>query len=209
MTSTRSPKLNYRHLIGAIGLLLFATWLNFTMSELIHAWYPERQPAIDTLFRLTPYVGWTQYLTDIANIASIVLLAVYVFPKRIHTLPFVLTVFGIAEVMRGLIIILTPMGGPLGNVVHYGLTTINQYGEFPSGHTIVVTVAYLLVNKKEAPVIKGLLLFSLIAEIVSLILSRGHYSIDIIGGMLVSYFAYHELTKRTSPKTSETTVFNG
>jgi len=32
--------------------------------------------------------------------------------------------------------------------------------------------------------------------VVSLVLSRGHYSIDIAGGFFIAYVAYHEVAKR-------------
>lgn len=190
--------LGNRKFILLVILLLITATLNFVSSELIQKYFPDRQPAQDLLFRLTPYVSWTQYLTDIANVASVLGLLIYLFMGRVSKFPRAVFAFVIAEFLRSVIIILTPLGGPLGNSMHYGLTAIQQHGEFPSGHTIIVVLSYLLVSKVEAPILKNLLLLNIIIEVISLILSRGHYSIDIVGGILVAYFAYHESGKYES-----------
>lgn len=187
--------LKNRQLWLSLTLLLLASGLNFVVSALIQLYFPDRQPIPDTLFIVTPYVDWTQYLTDLANIFSFVLVGFYVARGHREELPFILAVFGTAYLMRAFIILLNPFGGPLGNIVTYGLTTIHQHGQFPSGHTLMVVVSYLVVNAKKAPLIKRLLLGSVIVEMVSLILSRGHYGIDVLGGFFVAYVAYNELIK--------------
>lgn len=101
---------------------------------------------------------------------------------------------------------LTPLGSSMGNEMQYGLTNIHQYGCFPSGHTIMVVLAYMIIQGEENRTLKALALSSVIVEITSLVLSRGHYSIDIAGGLLVSYFAYYyllPLQKKLALKTIE------
>ncbi len=190
MTYQKNTKERSPLLLPALFVFL-AAWLNFQNSNLIQVYFPHRTPIIDTLFLITPEVMWTQYLTDLANITSCILLGIYIFRGRQHHLPFTLTVIGFGYFLRSLIILLNPFGGPLGNIAHYGLTTIEQHGQFPSGHTLIVVLAYYLIAKSEAPLLKKLALISVWIEVVSLILSRGHWSVDVVGGFLLAYFAYH------------------
>ena len=187
--------LTSKQLLFAMAFWAVASAMNALGSNFIQANFPDRLPVPDLLFQVLPYVPATQYLTDIANIVSIFLLIAYLSEKgtsRLRELPFAITAFSFAYMLRGFLIILTPLGGPLGNVVNYGITTIHQHGQFPSGHTLVVAMAYMLVNEEEAPALKKWMLAMVVVEVVSLLLSHGHYSIDIAGGLLLSYFCYHE-----------------
>lgn len=175
--------------------LIFTSSLNAVSNFIIFKYFPDRLKVDDLLFRLTPYISWTQYLTDIANIFSVLLLIIYVIKGHVKKLPYYFTTFALMELMRAVFVVLTPLGTPLVNGPHYGLTTIHQHGEFPSGHTALVVLCFLLVNKKDSSVIKTLLLISVIVEIVSLVLSRGHYSIDIVGGILIAFVSFTIMKK--------------
>jgi len=176
-------------------LVCFATFSNFFMSEMIEKWFPFRVPATDLLFTILPYINWTQYITDIAVIFSAIFLFTYINKYDYKHLPYYVMVFAAAYFLRALIIPLTPLGDAFASRVTYGITNIQQHGAFPSGHTAMAAVSYLLVDKLRSPGIKKILLWLLIFEIASLLLSRGHYSIDIVGGLLISYFAFNELKK--------------
>lgn len=175
--------------------VVFATAVNLFNSELIQLYFPERQTIIDTLFLLTPQIMWTQYLTDIAVLVAPIILLFFIVKRDYKYLPYYLMVFALAYLFRGLLILLNPIGGYFGNTNTYGLTSIMQHGMFPSGHTILVFVAYYLSKEIVPRSARKLLLAFCYIEVIALILSRGHYGIDIVGGILVSYFVYNELTK--------------
>lgn len=174
---------------------------NNVSSRLIQFYVPDRPIPQDLLFAITPYIGWTQFLSDPANILSVTLLAIYVFSGRIKLLPVVLASFAVAELLRSGIILLNPLGSPLGPDMRYGIANfvpVVQLGQFPSGHIMLVVLCYLLIDRRSAPSLKGLALFSVFLEIVALIFSRGHYGIDIIGGYFIAYLAFNEVKKRES-----------
>lgn len=178
--------------------LAFGIGLNITSSQLIQAYVPDRPIPRDLLFQITPYIEWTQYLSDPAVIVSLALLVYYVFSGRTKIVPVVLTTFAVAEILRGVMILLNPLGSPLGPDMQYGAVNflpIEQFGQFPSGHMIFVTLCYLLIERKEAPSIKAFLIFCIFIQIIALVFSRGHYSMDIIGGFLIAYLAYNETRK--------------
>lgn len=108
--------------------------------------------------------------------------------------------FGIMELLRAAMNLLTPLAGPLAsNESFYGILRFHQYGEFPSGHAASVYLALLLVDRAQAPRIWTGLVVCLVVEIVALLVSHGHYSIDIVGGLLLSYFVFHWFGPRVFP----------
>lgn len=177
----------------SIFMLLFSTAVNFFNSEIIQHFFPYRQPVLDTLFLLTPQIMWTQYLTDIAVLVSPIVLLIYIIKKDLEHLPYYIMVFSTGYLLRGFLILLNPIGGYFGNMNQYGLTDIMQHGMFPSGHTVLVFVSYYLSKGIVPKPARIVLLISCWVEVICLVLSRGHYGIDIIGGILVSYFVFNEL----------------
>lgn len=178
--------------------ILSAAVLNMVNSELIQQLFPNRAPLLDSLFLITPQVMWTQYFTDIAVLVSPTILLILIVKKDREHFPYYLTAFAFGYLLRGFMILLNPIGGYFGNMHGYGLTNIMQHGMFPSGHTILVFVAFFISKGIADRTIRILLAASCVIEIVCLILSRGHYGIDIIGGILVAYFVCNELAKHKS-----------
>lgn len=185
-----------RRLVVAVLVLLLSGVVSRVSSRLIGVWFPDRPLPRDLLFERLPYLPWTQYLTDIAVLVAIVLGLVYAFRGRTGELPKMVALFGIMELLRAFIILLTPLAGPLGNGAYYGLIHMVQNGEFPSGHAASVLLCLLLVDREQAPRLRAVLAALVVVEIASLLLSHGHYSIDIVGGLLLSYFVYHEFAPR-------------
>lgn len=200
----------FPNLFICIVLLILAATLNFVGSFIIQKYFPDRAAPPDLLFKITHYVGWTQYLTDIANIFSFILMICYLIRYAKNDANFIILNYALAYALRSVLIVLTPLGGALGNNMYYGITTIQQFGAFPSGHTIMVALTYMLISKEKSSSFKNLALASVIIEVISLILSRGHYSIDIVGAFLVCYFVVNEMRKyQKSPEiylNSESTI---
>lgn len=174
--------------IIAIGINILSFGAIIFSSYLIPIIAPSRPPLNDLLFQLTPHVYFASYLTQTILAFAIVTTTVYILPKRKNILPQLLAAIGIMELIRAFILILTPLGLPEQEAVSFSIP-LAAYGPFPSGHTAFIYMCYLFIDKKD-DLVKNSLLLLLIGEIVFLILSRGHYSIDIIGGLLLSYAVY-------------------
>ena len=156
------------------------------MSELIQRLYPDRPIVPDLLFTLLPDIPVLAYVTDPIMIAAIVLLFWYIFRHDLGHLPFYVFTVGIAYVCRAPLTILTPLGRPTGNLDSYGvsvLVNLKQHGMFPSGHTMLAAAIYFLIDGRRHPGFKRAAGLLCLAEMITLILSRGHYSIDIVGGV--------------------------
>ncbi len=150
----------------------------------------------DLLFQLTPFVYWMKYVSDLLVVAAILVMITYIFPKRKKLFFKFVSLVSVMYFFRALLLILTPIGHPERDFLYYGDRSFLINSFFPSGHTAFIFLCYMFVNKKEEPLIKNLLLVFLVFEIVSLILSRSHYSIDIAGGLLLGYFVFNVFEKK-------------
>lgn len=141
----------------------------------------------DLILNNIPY--WDiDFLYDIFSIFSLLVLIVFIIHKRkYNSIPYFLLLSGIFQIVRGLFIVLTPFGNPMGfdgtEGPFNGFTDI-ELGVYPSGHTGIAFLYYLLVKEKPY---RYLLLFSVLVIIFALFLSRGHYTIDVVSGIFFAY----------------------
>ena len=182
--------------LGSMAVLAGAGVFCFAVSELIQRLYPQRPVVPDLLFTLLPEVPFLAFVTDPIMAAAIVLVLVYAFTRGRRHLPHFFFSVGIAYLARGVLMALTPLGRPTGNLDSYGIfrvISLKQHGMFPSGHITLAAAVYFLIDGKGHPGYKTAMGLLGLAEIVTLILSRGHYSIDIAGGIMVGYLTVHLL----------------
>ena len=162
-------------------------------SAAIHSLYPDRPRPPDLLFGLLPYASWTQFAVEAVYLSSIALLFGYLWVHgRVRDLPAIAALYGLIDIARALIMVLTPLGVPYEEASHFNPSggLMRQWGEVPSGHMATMALFYLVVDKEEAPVIKRVMGVLLLAEVVFLLTSHSHYSIDIVGGLLLGYFVH-------------------
>jgi membrane-associated phospholipid phosphatase len=184
--------LGRRKTILSLVLLSGSSVFCFVISELIQRLYPDRPIVPDILFTLLPDIPVLAYVTDPIMIGVIILILWYAFGRdRIH-LPFYFFSVGINYFLRGALMALTPLGRPTGNLDSYGvaiLVNLKQHGMWPSGHVSLASAVYFLIDGRKHPEFKWAAGILGLAEIVTLILSRGHYSIDAAGGVMLGYIA--------------------
>jgi len=128
------------------------------------------------------------FLYDIFSIVSLLVLIIFTIHKRKYdSVPYFLLLNGIFQITRGFFIVLTPFGNPMGfdgtEGIFNGFTDI-ELGVYPSGHTGIAFLYFLLVKAKPY---RYILLFSVLIIVFSLFLSRGHYTIDILSGIFFAY----------------------
>jgi len=182
--------LGARTTLLSIGLLAIAVIACFMASELIQTLYPDRPIVPDLLFDLLPNIPFLAYLTDPIMAAAIVLIIYYACNQGRRHMGFYFFTVGIMYVLRAPLMILTPLGRPTGNLDSYGIFEIfglKQHGMFPSGHVALAAIFYFMIDGKRQSGFKWALGMLCIAEIITLILSRGHYSIDIVGGVMQAF----------------------
>lgn len=125
---------------------------------------------------------------DIVCLVPIFLMFIYIVHKKEYNrVPFILLMVGIFYLVRGVFIVLTPFGNPPmfgGSDPLFNGFSKYELGVYPSGHAGNLFMLFLLVNDS---VYKKIILACLIIVIIALLLSHGHYSIDIFSGIFFSY----------------------
>jgi membrane-associated phospholipid phosphatase len=191
----RQPRLSWYRALGnrttlaSLAALIGASLFSFALSGLIQRLYPDRPIVPDLMFTLLPDVPVLAYITDPIMVAIIVLLFWYIFRHDRRYLPHHLVTVAVAYTVRALLMILTPLGRPTGNLDSYGVgvvISLKQHGMFPSGHTMLAAAIFLLIDGARHRGFKWAAGLLCLAEMITLLLSRGHYSIDIAGGVMLS-----------------------
>jgi len=125
---------------------------------------------------------------DIVCLIPIFLMFIYVVHKKEYNrVPFILLMVGIFYLVRGVFIVLTPFGNPPmfgGSDPLFNGFSKYELGVYPSGHAGNVFMLSLLVNDS---LYKKIILTCLSIVIIALLLSHGHYSIDIFSGIFFAY----------------------
>ena len=159
-----------------------ATWL---ANAVIVWFFADAVQPDDLLFRLLPYVGPTRWLTVGALVAGLGVFLWATLRAAPSRLPAAASAVALMYLLRAGMIVLTPLAPAYGE--GFFVFPQEQYGTFPSGHTALLTLVALLVPDDQP----GLRRFqwSMVAVMIAgLLLARGHYSIDIVGGLLLAYF---------------------
>ena len=184
-----------RTALSAVALLA-AVAASAPASALIQILYPDRPLVPDIAFTLTPEIPWLAYATDPLVICSIALLLWQALRVDRRRLPLYLSTLALTYLARSALMILTPLGRPTGNTDSYGVfefTGVLQHGMFPSGHQMLASLAYFLVDRATSPRLKRAAGILAVLQGVALLLSRGHYSIDVAGGVMVAWIVAERL----------------
>ena len=176
----------------AAGLLAAVAVTSILGNRFILAYFPDRPRPRDLLFELLPYVGWTSYLTLIALVIGFSLFLYYALRYERSRIPAFTAIFAIMYILRAAIMILTPLASSQGEGPF--LFTVQQYGMFPSGHAAASMILVLLTSAELAPGVHRAQVLLAVMEVTGLVLAHGHYSIDIVGGLLLAYFVVHVWT---------------
>lgn len=184
-----------RALFAGALVMLTGGVLTAVGSRLIESLYPDRPKPPDMLMDLLPHATWTQYAVEAIYIAGLALLVVYVISRHhVREIPEMAALYGLMDIFRAFVMVLTPLAAPYEEATHFSPAggLIRQWGEIPSGHIATMLLFYLLIDAADAPRIKKALLALLVAETLVLPTSHSHYSVDIVAGLLLGYWVYHE-----------------
>lgn len=190
--------LTSRRTLLSVAALAIAVTLWIPANALIQKLYPDRPIVPDFIFTVTPEIPWLAYVTDPLIAVSMGLYLWQALRVDRRRLPFYIFAVAALYFVRPALMILTPLGRPTGNADSYGIfkfTGLLQHGMFPSGHQMLATLAYFLMDRGKVPRLKRIAGFAAILEGVTLLLSRGHYSIDVVGGALVAWVIVERLSR--------------
>ena len=170
----------------SLGALIIAYILNYQASLFLMRKYGDNLPLLPDLFLDSlPYLK-IAFLYDLLAIITIFTFIIYAFKYEFKSAPYFLLISAISQVTRAAFIIMTPFGSPNGLDVGLFSSADNLFGLYPSGHIMFMFLAYSL----SKGIFKKINLAILITTPIILLLSRGHYSIDIFSGIFFGYAIY-------------------
>jgi membrane-associated phospholipid phosphatase len=185
-----------RQLTTSLIILFFSLWANLISIQYVNT-LSYRELPHDLLHELITYHQYYSVITDVLLAVIFFMFAGYVISKRLYAeVPFFLTCIGIFYMVRAIILPLTPLENPFPSSDSFGLfgNTIANGGTFPSGHTGLAFMLFFLI-KPEDKVFRNTIFALCLIMAFFMIISRGHYTIDIIGGFLVAYFVHDILLR--------------
>ena len=183
-------RLDVKRTIVALSLLAVAGVTSLAGSIFIAARYPDRPAPRDTLFELLPYLSSARYLTAVALIAGFALFIVWALRFGRADIPKFIAIFALMYFLRSVIIVLTPLANAHGEGAY--VFAMVQNGMFPSGHAAAVFLCFALISAEKSPSLRRLGFALAVTVWVALVVSHGHYSIDVVGGVLLAYFVAME-----------------
>lgn len=179
-----------RRWVWALVLLAASGVASLAATTLIEARFPDRPMPRDLLLDALPYSLTIEYVADAAVMLAMLIVLVHYARKHASELPKGITLYALVYALRAPLTLMTPLASPHGGHLYGFLPP--QAGMFPSGHSANVLMCFFLMNRDSAPRLRWVVLALAFTEWTALLLSRGHYTIDVAGGLLLSYFVYTE-----------------
>ena len=161
--------------------------------------YSNLKISADVLFKIIPFVNLS-LLSDIISLLGPIIFVIFIFMKKTtRKISYYATTIGIFYLIRSFFIYVAPLANPFP-LEKWGLGIFPVGGMFPSGHTGVLFLMFLLMKEesKNKYWTFSLLILALL-EGIFMIFSRGHYTIDILGAIFVTY-AIHAFSKKNLQK---------
>lgn len=171
--------------LTAIGVAAVAAVATAVANIVLVHYFADAVRPDDLMFELLPYVRPARWLTAIPLFIGPAVFLWAMLRTAPLKLPAVGAAVAIMYLLRAGMIVLTPLAPAHGDG-GFVFSTV-QYGMFPSGHTAVITLLTLLVPD-ELPWLRRFMWVMVGTMIAGMLLAHGHYSIDIVGGLLLAYF---------------------
>ncbi len=176
----------------SLVVLLIGIILNYYTDKYIQENFQNRPKADDYFFRKMKFKDLSELNEGMVIISFVVSIVFIVKNKFYNEIPFYLLIVGIFSILRAVFIVATPLANPFPNPQDFGImpSLLAKNGLFPSGHTSYPFIFFLFsyYKKKWGYYIMFLILFLLVS--ITMIICRGHYTIDIIMTIFISYSIY-------------------
>jgi membrane-associated phospholipid phosphatase len=192
-------KKRWERLSFSIIFLIAALALDYISNITLYHFYPNLVISTDFLFDHTPFIN-ILWFADVILILAIISFLFFMFSKKkAKNFPFYAVVIGIYNIIRAVLLYLTPGGNPNPGS-GLGLSFLPSGAVFPSGHvgTIFLFFLFTLNNKSKKWSIYFIVL--VILEIASMILSRGHYTIDLVGALFIAFVIWKVMDEHFKDK---------
>lgn len=168
-------------------ILVIGMYSNTLMGEFVNS-RDRGGVSFDLLHYFIPFNNIYSYLAEAFMLLAGVVFGFYIIKnKKYEYLPFYILCLGLMQIARAILLPLTPIETPYPGGYNYGFlyNFLPTGGTFPSGHTGFVFILFFLIEEDRM-----YKMFSLIIGLLTgffLIVSRGHYTIDVIASIAIAY----------------------
>ncbi len=184
------PVLKSPYLYIGILTVIGGMELNFISQTYLHNYLTKGNtlPLLSDMILDKLPIYDVSVLYDLFSFIPGIIVGIYVIHKKEYNrLPYILVMSGLIEIVRGIFIVLTPLGNPPmfeGSGGPFNGFSKYELGVYPSGHVGSVFMFLLMVNNRTY---RWIIFLCLMIVIVSLFLAHAHYSIDILSGLFFAY----------------------
>jgi hypothetical protein len=171
---------------------MIAVVVILTNMDYLKTHYPDAARPDDYFLELIPETEEFIPLSDVIGRMGALIIIYVMWEERFRRAPKLLFLLALMYVLRSYTIILTPLKQiqpPAETYAESNFMMQNFYhGMFFSGHT---ASAFIQVFYIKGHWLRPLAIVIAVFEVIALIASHSHYSIDIVGGFFVAYFFVH------------------
>jgi len=172
----------------AIIVLLSGFLITMNAGNFLYKNYPDLPILHDLILDNIPYYN-IAFVYDIFNVLAMSIFFIYAYLKDYKKIPYFIFMIGLIIIARAIFMILTPFASPDIGYGYNGFLNRSidfKMGVYPSGHVGVGFLVFLFSKGK----IKPYLLILTIGMIITLLLARGHYTIDLFSSVIFAYAFY-------------------
>ena len=184
-------------------LILVASTVTLFANYVITNMFTTRVISEDLLFSIFPYHIVTEYLSDVLFFYGIYLFFFKYFSYEKDRRLELINIISVFYIARAILMMLTPLMRPTGvDIPSHGIfrEVMTQFGMFPSGHIGILALMYFMIEGVKYVELKKVYWWVVLISSFLMIISRGHYSIDVVGGIMLSYIIVSEWRKRGPTK---------
>lgn len=183
MQTKQKIKLSLSLLFLFFSLSFTGWWVKYTNSL-----YPNLTVNEDVFFKILPFINLSVIL-DVLSIVGPILFLIFIFRNKVgNKVPYYAVSLGIFYLIRSFFIYVTPLANPFP-LDKWGLNLFPVGGMFPSGHVGIIFLMYFLIKeeKSNSKYWAITLLAIGIIEALFMVISRGHYTLDVLGAIIIVY----------------------
>ena len=173
----------------SLGLAFFvgSVLIAYFAVKNLYSVYPNLPVLKDFLFWYLPSLDLLFLSNIIITLTCLSFIFFVVSKNKFKESIFYTTTISVYYLIRSVLIYLTPLADPYRGQYINNFLVFPSGGMFPSGHTGLMTLLLLFTLKEKPKFWKIYFAILLVLEMATLILSRAHYSIDIVGALFIAY----------------------
>ena len=191
---------NFKQLAWSLAFALFMTVVSAGAGWFVETTYPNPVQPDDLILDLIPEIDLFVTIGEIVG-ATQALLSLYMLGRgHFKEAPALLFQLSLMYILRSIAITLTPLAQIQNPVQNFGeshlIARYTYKGMFFSGHTGSACTQFLFFARRTNGWLVRVQLGLAILQMISLLASHSHYTIDIFAAIFVAYFVtHHDFTR--------------